>query len=64
MNYLLCKSENGDYVPNISALVFEAKNDNMIHHELLKSEVPLSDSNYIEFLFGPDTNLIKYKFEH
>lgn len=64
VNYLLCKSENGDYVPNISALVFEAKNDNMIHHELLKSEVPLSDSNYMEFLFGADTNLIKYKFEH
>lgn len=64
VNYLLCKSENGDYVPNISALVFESKNDIRIHQELIKSNDPLSANNYMDYLFGPDRNLIKYQFEH
>ena len=64
VNYMLCKSENGDLVPNISALVFESKNDIKIHRELIKSNDPLSENNYMDYLFGPDTNLIKYQFEH
>lgn len=64
VNYMLCKSENGDFVPNISALVFESKNDIKIHRELIKSNDPLSENNYMDYLFGPDTNLIKYQFEH
>lgn len=64
VNYMLCKSENGDYVPNISTLVFESKNDIRIHNELLKSDEPLSENNYMDYLFGPDVNLIKYKFEY
>ena len=64
VNYMLCKSENGNFVPNIAALVFESKNDIKIHLELLKSEEPLSDNNYMHYLFGPDINLIKYQFEY
>lgn len=64
VNYMLCKSENGVYVPNISALVFESKNDIRIHIEMLKSNEQLSENNYMDYLFGPDVNLIKYEFEH
>lgn len=64
VNYILCKTENGDYVPNISSLVFESKNDLKIHMEILKSKEPLSSTNYLEFLFGPDRHLINYQFEY
>ena len=64
VNYMLCKSENGDFVPSISSLVFESKNDIAIHKELLKSKEALSDENYMDYLFGPDRNLIKYQFEY
>jgi len=64
VNYMLCKSENGDYVISTAAVVFEAKNDNQIYHELLKENKPLSKDNYLYYLFGPDSNLIKYQFEY
>lgn len=64
VNYMLCKSENGDYVISTAAVVFEAKNDNRIYSELLKENKPLSLDNYITYLFGPDSNLVKYKFEY
>lgn len=63
VNYILCKSENGDYVISTSAVVFEAKNDNSIQAGILKKNKSLSASNYIEYLFGPDGNLMKYQFE-
>ena len=63
VNYMLCKSENNDYIVSTSALVFEAKNDNIIHSETLKSKDPLSKDNYIKYLFGPDVNIINYSFE-
>lgn len=63
VNYILCKSENGDYVISTSAVVFEAKNDNRIQAEMLKENQSLSANNYIEYLFGPDSNLMKYQFE-
>lgn len=62
VNYILCKSENDDYISSVSTLAFEAQNDNQIHHELLKSNERLSESNYMEYLFGPDKKLIKYEF--
>lgn len=64
VNYMLCKSENGDIIIDMSTLVLEAKNDNKIHHEQLKSKEPLSASNYMKYLFGPDSRLIDYKFEY
>lgn len=64
VNYMLCKSENGDYIASTAAVVFEAQNDNRIYHELLKENAPLSAANYKKYLFGPDSNLINYKFEH
>lgn len=64
VNYMLCKSENEDFVPSISSLVFESKNDIAIHKELLKSKEALSDENCMDYLFGPDRNLIKYQFEY
>jgi len=64
VNYILCKSENNDFVSSISSIVFEAKNDNRIHLELLKGKSDLSSENYKELLFGPDKNLINYGFEH
>ena len=64
VNYMLCKEESGDYVISSAAVVFEAKNDNRIHAELLKENKPLSLDNYISYLFGPDENLINYQFEY
>ena len=64
INYMLCKSENGDYIESTSAVVFEAKTDNRIHSELLKTNEKLSQSNFQTYLFGPDPYLIAYKFEH
>ncbi len=64
VNYMLCKSENGDYVISTAAVVFEAKNDNRIHAEMLKENNPLSSDNYIAYLFGPDGNLKNYQFEY
>lgn len=64
VNYMLCKSENGDIIIDMSTLVLEAKNDNKIHHEQLKSKEPLSAANYMKYLFGPDSRLIDYKFEY
>lgn len=63
VNYILCKSENEDYIVSISAVVFEAKNDNRIHIEMLKENRSLSANNYMTYLFGPDNNLVKYQFE-
>ena len=64
VNYMLCKSESGDYVISTATVVFEAKNDNQVYHELLKENEPLSKDNYLSYLFGPDTNLVKYQFEY
>lgn len=64
VNYMLCKSENGDYVISTASVVCEAKNDNRIQTEMLKENKPLSLENYIAYLFGPDGNLIKYQFEY
>lgn len=63
VNYMLCKSESGDWISSISAVVFEAQNDNRIHRELLKNDSLLSKDNYMDFLFGPDPRLISYQFE-
>ncbi len=64
VNYMLCKSENGDYIEDVSTLVIEAKNDLSIHHEILKTDEKLSIDNFKMYLFGPDQNLINYDFEH
>lgn len=64
VNYMLCKSENGDYVFSVPSLAFESKNDTRIHRELLKDNKPLSKDNYKYYLFGPDVKIINYKFEH
>ena len=63
VNYVICKSENGDYISSISALVFEAQNDNRMHIEMLKGDEKLSAHNYLDLLFGPDSRLINYAFE-
>ena len=63
INYMLCKSENGDYIESVPTLVFECKNDNTIHQEMLKLNEELHESNYIELLFGPDSKIINYEFE-
>ena len=64
VNYMLCKSENGNYIVDVSTLVFEAKNDIRIYEELLKENQKLSIDNYNLYLFGPDPNMIMYKFEY
>ena len=63
VNYMLCKSESGDWISNISAVVFEAQNDNRIHREMLKNTSSLSKNTYMDFLFGPDLRLMSYQFE-
>lgn len=63
INYILCKSENGDYIISMSSLIMETKMDNQIHYELLKSNKKLSLDSYQQYLFGPDNNLQFYNFE-
>lgn len=63
VNYILCKSENDDFIISVPVLVFEAQNDNRIHAELLKTDEALSATNYIPFLFGPDSHIMTYEFE-
>lgn len=63
VNYIICKLENGQYIQNISALVFEAKMDNQIHYEFLKKAGEITEGNYLHALFGPDVNIIDYNFE-
>ena len=63
VNYIICKLENGHYIQNISALVFEAKTDNQIHNEFLKKAGEITEENYLLALFGPDVNIIDYNFE-
>ena len=62
VNYIICKNENGDYISNVASLSFEAQNDNRIQNELLKSDEELGESNYTDYLFGADNNLINYDF--
>ncbi len=64
VNYMLCKSENADYIISVPSLVFESKNDVRIHRELLKNNQILSLDNYPQYLFGPDIKIINYKFEY
>lgn len=64
VNYMLCKSENGDYISSITAVAFEAKIDIQIHHEYLKKQLPLSKETYRRLLFGSDPRIIEYQFEH
>ena len=63
VNYMLCKSENGDYIISTSTVVFEAKNDLRIYQEYLKENNELSKDNYKEMLFGADQRLLNYRFE-
>lgn len=63
INYLLCKICNDDYVCSISTVVWESKNDNNIHKEMLKGDGVITIDNYREYLFGPDKNLMNYEFE-
>ena len=63
INYILCKMENDDYIESVSTVILECELDNVIHLEALKNEDVLSGENYIPLLFGPDNNLVKYKFE-
>ena len=63
VNYIVCKLENGHYIQNISALVFEAKTDNQIHYEFVKKAGEITEDNYLHALFGPDVNIIEYNFE-
>ena len=64
VNYIVCKIENNDYVSNIASLVFEAKNDNMIHSTILQENQALNRDNHLLYLFGPDIKLEKYTFEY
>ena len=64
INYMLCKSENGQYISDLSALVFESKNDIRIQTEALKENKNLSLETYKLYLLGPDIEIINYNFEH
>ena len=63
VNYIICCWENGKFSKSIDQLVFEIQNDNQLFRELLKQSDSLSDDNYIDVLFGGDSDLIHYEFE-
>lgn len=63
INYIICCCENGNCSHSISQLVFEIQNDNQLFKEMLKGISNLSEDNYIDCLFGGDSELINYEFE-
>ena len=63
VNYILCKSANSNFVCGVQSIVFEAKNDEMIHESLIKQYKNISSENYMAWLFGPDEKMIDYSFD-
>lgn len=63
VNYIICCCENGNCSHTISQLVFEIQNDNQLFREMLKKISELNENNYINCLFGGDSELISYEFE-
>ena len=63
VNYILCKSANSNFVCGVPSIVFEAKNDEMIHESLIKQYKTISSENYMAWLFGPDEKMIDYSFD-
>jgi|GEM_PF-733217 len=56
VNYIICKLENGSYIQNISALVFEAKTDNQIHCEKVARFYIVVIIDAIDFFNTPGSN--------
>ena len=63
VNYIICCWENGKHTKSISQLVFEIQTDNQLFRELLKCSDSLCEENYLDLLFGGDSDLIHYEFE-
>ncbi|SHM93634.1 hypothetical protein [Fibrobacter sp. UWB7] len=63
VNYILCKTDNGEYIHSLPGLFFDAKNDVGVHLSLLKNKEILTKDNYIDLLFGSDKEMQKYSLE-
>jgi hypothetical protein len=63
VNYIICCCENGNESSSIGQIVFEIQNDNQLFREILKDIGDLNEENYVDCLFGGDSNLINYEFE-
>ena len=63
VNYILCKTDNGEYISSLPGLFFDAKNDVGVHLSLLKNRDVLTKNNYIDLLFGSDKEMQKYSLE-
>lgn len=66
INYLLVKTESGEYIENIFDVVQEARIDNEIHSQILKKNENerVKGDNYKRLLFGPSDNVLEYYQNH
>lgn len=61
INFIICKSWNGETIANIRSLIAEVKMDNELHYQILKSSKKENASaNIYVSLFGPSTNIVDY----
>lgn len=66
VNYILVKTEAGEYIDDISDVIEEAKMDNDIHKKILcvNKTTEINRDNYKKLLFGPSDNVLKYYENH
>ena len=66
INYILVKTEAGEYVENISDIILEAQNDNEVHKKILHDNrgTNVNKDNYKLLLFGPSDNVLRYYQNH
>ncbi|MBP3401148.1 MAG: hypothetical protein J6K70_05215 [Selenomonadales bacterium] len=66
INYILVKTEAGEYIEDVFDIVEEAKNDNEVHFKLLRERKgeQVKEDNYKKLLFGPSENVLKYYQNH
>ena len=66
VNYILVKTEAGEYIEDIADVVDEAKNDNEVHKKILQDSknIETNCENYKRLLFGPSDNVLNYYLNH
>lgn len=66
VNYILVKTEAGEYIEDISDIVEEARYDNEVHKKILLTNkiTNVNNDNYKLLLFGPSDNILRYYQNH
>ena len=66
VNYILAKTQAGEYITEITDVISEAQIDNEIHNKILanNTKAEISIENFKELLFGPSENILRYYKNH